>query len=76
MLPPDDAAWVVETGADAIVPVPGPGAELFGVVVVGRRLDGRIVRSVDMPFLEALGAAAGLAVARLRVVQNRLTDVL
>ncbi|MYN68548.1 MAG: serine/threonine protein kinase [Acidobacteria bacterium] len=70
LLPPDDAAWVIETGADAIVPVPGPGAELFGVVVVGRRLDGRIVRSVDVPFLEALGAAAGLAVARLHVTRG------
>ena len=69
LLPPDDAAWVVETGADAVVPVPGPGAELLGVLVVGRRLDGRVVRRVDLPFLEALGAAAGLAVARLRLLR-------
>ena len=69
LLPPDDAAWVVETGADAVVRVPGAGAELFGVLVVGRRLDGRIVRRVDLPFLEALGAAAGLAVARLRLMR-------
>ena len=69
-LPRDDAAWVVESGADAIVPVPGPGAELLGVLVVGRRLDGRIVRPVDIPFLEALAAAAGLAVARLRLLQR------
>ena len=68
-LPRDDAAWVVESGADAIVPVPGPGAELLGVLVVGRRLDGRIVRPVDIPFLEALAAAAGLAVARLRLLR-------
>ena len=27
LLPPGDAAWVVETGADVVVPVPGPGAE-------------------------------------------------
>ena len=69
LLPPVDAAWVVETGADAVVAVPGPGAELLGVLVVGRRLDGRVVRGVDVPFLEALGAAAGLAVARLRLMR-------
>ena len=69
LLPPDEAAWVVESGADAIVPVPGPGAELFGVLVAGRRLDGRVVRPADVPFLEALGAAAGLAVARLRLLR-------
>ena len=69
LLPPDDAAWAVEAGADVIAPVPGPGAELLGVLVVGRRLDGRVVRTVDVPFLEALGAAAGLAVARLRLAR-------
>ena len=64
LLPPDEAAWVAETGADVIVPVPGPGTDVLGVLVVGRRLDGRMVRSVDLPFLEALGAAAGLALTR------------
>ena len=68
LLPPDDAAWVAETGADVIVPVPGPGTQAIGVLVVGRRLDGRLVRSVDLPFLEALGAAAGLALARLQLL--------
>ena len=68
LLPPDEAAWVTETGADVIVPVPGPGTELIGVLVVGRRLDGRLVRAVDLPFLEALGAAAGLALARLQLL--------
>ncbi len=68
LLPPDDAAWVTETGADVIVPVPGPGTDVLGVLVVGRRLDGRLVRSVDLPFLEALGAAAGLALARLQLL--------
>ena len=68
MLPPADAAWVTETGADVIVPVPGPGTDVLGVLVVGRRLDGRLVRSVDLPFLEALGAAAGLALARLQLL--------
>ena len=67
LLPREEAAWVVETAADAIVPVPGPGDELIGVLVVGRRFDDRLVRPVDLPFLEALGSAAGLAVGRLRV---------
>ena len=66
LLPPDDAAWVAETGADAVVALPGPGAELIGALVVGRRFDDRIVRSVDIPLLETLAAAAGLALARLR----------
>ena len=38
------------------------------MLVVSRRLDGRLVRSVDLPFLEALGAAAGLALARLQLL--------
>ena len=61
----DDRRWVVESGADAVVPVPGPGAELLGVLVAGRRLDGRLARPVDVPFLEALGASAGLALVRV-----------
>ena len=65
LLPCDDRRWVAETDADVIVGVPGPGAELLGVLAAGRRFDGRIVRSVDIPFLEVLGAAAGLAVGRL-----------
>ena len=68
LLPPDEAAWVTETGADVIVPVPGPGTDVLGVLAVGRRLDGRLVRSLDLPFLEALGAAAGLALARLELL--------
>ncbi len=66
LLPPDESAWVVETGADAVVAVIGPGAEVTGILVVGQRFDDRIVRSVDVPFLEAVSAAAGLAIARLR----------
>ena len=69
LLPPEEAAWVVETAADAIVPVPGPGAELMGILVVGRRFDDRAVSPFDVPFVEALGAAAGLAVARLRLLE-------
>ena len=69
LLPPEDAAWVVETAADAIVPVPGPGAELMGILVVGPRFDDRTVSPFDIPFMEALGAAAGLAVARLRLLE-------
>ena len=69
MLPRDDRRWVVESGADAIVPVPGPGAALVGLLVAGRRFDGRIVRPIDLPFLEALGAAAGLAVGPMLVMR-------
>lgn len=70
LLPAQEAAWAVETEADAIVPVPGPGGELLGVLVVGRRFDDRIVRINDLPFLEALGAAAGLAMGRLRLLRS------
>ena len=65
LLPEPEAAWVTETDADAIVAVPGPGGELAGVFVVGPRYDGQPVRTADLPFLEALGAAAGLALGRL-----------
>ena len=70
LLPPEEAAWAVETNSDAIVPVPGPGEELLGVLVVGRRFDDRIVNTVDLPFLEALAAAAGLAIGRLRLLRS------
>ena len=70
LLPPEESVWTVETDADAIVPVPGPGGELLGVLVVGRRFDDRIVRIIDLPFLEALGAAAGLAIGRLRLLRS------
>ena len=66
LLPSDDAAWSVESRADAVVPVPGPSAELLGVLVVKRRLDDQVLPRVDLPFLEALGVVTGQAVARLR----------
>ena len=69
LLPPKDAAWVVETGADVIVSIPGLGEEVVGLLVVGRRFDDRIVREVDVPFLEVLAAAAGQAMARLRLLE-------
>ena len=65
LLPREEAAWVVETAADAIVPIPGPGGGLLGVLVAGRRFDDRTVRVNDVPFLEALAASAGLAIGRL-----------
>ena len=65
LLPREDRRWVAEADADVLVGVPGPGVELIGVLAAGRRFDGRVVRSVDIPFLEVLGAAAGLAVGRL-----------
>ena len=68
LLPPEEATWVEETETDVIVPVPVPGMDGVGALVVGRRFDGRIVRGVDVPFLEALGSMAGLAAARLRLL--------
>ena len=70
LMPREEAAWVLDTAADVIVPVPGPGAELVGVLVVGRRFDDRIVRPVDVPFLEVLAAVAGQAVTRLRLLDG------
>ena len=60
---------MVEAEVDLIVPVPGPGTELVGILVVGRRFDDRTVRPVDVPFIEALAAAVGLALARLRLLE-------
>ena len=70
LLPAEEAMWVVETAADVIVPVPGAGAEVVGIVVVGRRFDDRTVRSVDVPFLEVVASAAGQAITRLRLLQG------
>ena len=70
LLPADEAAWVLEAAADLIVPVPGPGAELGGILVVERRFDDRFVRPVDVPFLEVLGSAAGQAATRLRLLHG------
>ena len=70
LLPARDAAWVAETDADVMVAVPGPGAEVVGILVVGRRFDDRIVRTADVTFLEVLASAAGQAVMRLRLLQG------
>jgi len=70
LLPAEDAVWVAETGADVIVAVPGPGAEVVGILVVGRRFDDRIVRTADVTFLEVLASAAGQAVMRLRLLHG------
>ena len=70
LLPPEEAAWVAETAADVILPVPGPGARVVGIVVVGRRFDDRIVRAADVPFLEVLASAAGQAVTRLEMAHG------
>ena len=66
LLPPGEAAWVTATGAAHVVPIAGSGATLSGLLVVGRRADGARLRPVDLSFLEALAASAGLALARLR----------
>ncbi len=70
LLPHEDRRWVVASGADAVVAVPGSGAALLGVLVAGRRFDGRVVRPVDVPFLEALGAASGLAIGRVAEMRS------
>ncbi|MCY4119679.1 MAG: hypothetical protein OXG72_02015, partial [Acidobacteria bacterium] len=66
LLPPGEAAWVTATGAAHVVPIAWAGATLSGLLVVGRRADGARLRPVDLSFLEALAASAGLALARLR----------
>ncbi len=70
LLPAEDAAWVAETDADVMVAVPGPGAEVVGILVAGRRFDDRIVRTADVAFLEVLASAAGQAVMRLRLLHG------
>ena len=70
LLPARDAAWAAETEADVIVAVPGPGAEVVGILVVGRRFDDRIVRTADVTFLEVLASAAGQAATRLRLLRG------
>ena len=67
-LPGDDAEWVLAAAAGVVVPVVGPGSEINGVMVVGRRFDDRRV-TVDHTFLAALAATAGLALDRLRLLQ-------
>ena len=59
LLPHEDRRWAVAAGADAIVAVPGPGAALLGVLVAGRRFDGRIVRPVDVRFSKRWGRRRG-----------------
>ena len=67
LLPPDDAAWVADSAAAAVVPVAGPGAATAGMLVVGPRPDAGRLCPVDLAFLDALAAAAGLALERLRL---------
>ena len=67
LLPPDDAAWVSTAVAVAVVPVAGPGAATAGVLVAGPRSDAKRLYPVDLAFLEALAAAAGLVLERLRL---------
>ena len=46
-----------------------PAQVPFGVLVVGRRFDGRVVRQADLPFLEALGSV-GEANPRARLTNS------
>ena len=68
LLPDDDAQWVLAAAAAVVVPVVGPGSEINGAMVVGRRFDDRRV-PVDLTFLAALAATVGLALDRLRLLQ-------
>ncbi len=67
LLPPDEAAWAQAGGAAAIAPIGARGAAMAGVLVAGRRADAGRLCPVDLAFLDALAAAAGLALARLRL---------
>ncbi len=71
LLPGRDAEWVVAASATAIVPVFGPGSEVLGLVVVGRRFDDRRLSPVDVEFVQALAATTGLALARMRPADDR-----
>ena len=75
LLPASDAGWLVATEAAAVAPVPGPGTELNGVLVVGRPFDDRQLSSIALEFLRTLGVTAGLAVARLRSAQSSRSDL-
>ncbi len=66
LLPASDAGWLVAREAAAVAPVPGPGSELDGVLVVGRRFDDRQLSPIALEFLRTVGVTAGLAVTRLR----------
>ena len=68
LLPGSDTEWVQAAAASVVVPVFGPGAEMNGAIVVGRRFDDRVV-SVDRTFLGALAAPVGIALDRLRLLQ-------
>ena len=68
LLPGDDAEWVQASAAAVVAPVVGPGAEIDGLMVVGRRFDDRAL-PVDRTFLAALAAPAGLALDRLRLLE-------
>ena len=70
LLPRDDAAWVVETGADVVAAVLGPGAQVIGVVVVGRRFDDRIMRPVDVPFPRSVGGGGRARACALALAEG------
>ena len=70
LLPDADAEWVVSTSVVAVVPILGPGVEITGVVAVGRRFDDRRLSAVDIDFLQALAAGAGLALGRVRLSET------
>lgn len=67
-LPRPEAAWVVSTEAAVLVPIMGSGVDLTGVLVIGRRFDDRMAKPADLPFLETMCEASGIAIEWLRLL--------
>ena len=70
LLPDGDAAWVVSMSVVAVVPILGSGAQVIGVIAVGRPFDDRRLSAFDLDFLQALAAGAGLAIGRVRLEET------
>ena len=71
LLPSRDAEWVVAAAATAIVPIFGSGSAVLGLLAIGRRFDDGRLNPVDLDFLHALAATAGLALTRVRLADGR-----
>jgi len=71
LLPGQDAEWVVAAAATTIVPVFGQPSEVLGLLAIGRRFDDGRLNPVDLDFLYALAATAGLALTRVRLAAGR-----
>ena len=71
LMPSAAAGWIRGCAASVIVPALGPGTEVMGLIAVRRRRNDRTMTSLDLVFLEALGASVGVVLDRLRVSQRR-----